>query len=57
MVYYMIDPPVTPYDSVRKLREWIGKLRRDFPQDNEQVKDELQRAQEWLEKAEKREAG
>lgn len=55
MAYYMIDPPVTPYSSAQDIRDWIGDLRRNRPQNNSQVQDALERAEQWLQDALQRE--
>lgn len=55
MTYYMIDPSVTPYNSVQDIQDWIGDLQKNYPQDNPQVQDALERAEQWLENALQRE--
>jgi len=50
-MYYLIDPPVTPYSPPAEIERWICQLEA-FEQTPE-VKDEMERAAEWLEHSRK----
>lgn len=50
-MYYLIDPPVTPCSPPAEIERWICELK--ALEQTPEVKDELERATEWLETARK----